>query len=162
MNFAKFLKTPFFPEHLWWLLLPKSLSYGKIISVVPHVLKPWFSRKKVQNLLSPFKSMIDNAIFKLDEQNNIFLSGTYLRITVFARFLTITNKLDSKAKVTFLSLLRIFSLELSLHSSLPLKTLLFTLKICFFCFFSKSIISKYANKFRRKGIPSTRFAKFLA
>ena len=106
--------------------------------------------------------MIDNAIFKLNEQNNIFLSGTYLRITVFARFLTITNKLDSTAKVTFLPLLRIFSLELSLHSSLPLKTLLFTLKICFFFFFSQPIISEYANKFRRKGIPSTRFAKYLA
>ena len=97
--------------------------------------------------------MIDNAIFKLNEQNNIFLSGTYLRITVFARFLTITDKLDSTAKVTFLPLLRIFSLELSLHSSLPLKTLLFTLKICFFCFFHNLLFQNMLINLEEKESP---------
>ena len=27
MNFVKFLRTPFFIEHLWWLLLTISISY---------------------------------------------------------------------------------------------------------------------------------------
>ena len=52
-------------------------------------------------------------------------------------------------------LLRIFSLQLSLHSSLRL-----TVQIYPGC--EKPIISEYANKFRRKGIPSTCSSKYLA
>ena len=77
--------------------------------------------------------MIDDAISKLYEQSNIFLSSIYLRITVFAGFLTIIIKLPQQQ--TFLSLLRISSLQLSLHSSLRLKILLFTLTISFLLFF---------------------------
>ena len=42
-----------------------------------------FSRLTVQTFFSPFKSMTDNAIFKLCEQKSIFLSSNYLRITLF-------------------------------------------------------------------------------
>ena len=42
--------------------------------------------------------MIDNAIFKLCEQKNLFLSSIYLRITVSAGFLTIINKLPQQQK----------------------------------------------------------------
>ena len=32
MNFAKFLRTPFFTEHLWWLLLAVLVRF-KVIKV---------------------------------------------------------------------------------------------------------------------------------
>ena len=42
--------------------------------------------------------MIDNAIFKLREQKNLFPNGIYLRITVFAEFLTIIKKFPQQQK----------------------------------------------------------------
>ena len=42
--------------------------------------------------------MINNAIFKLREQKNLFLNSVYLRITVFAEFLTIIKKFLQQQK----------------------------------------------------------------
>ena len=52
-----------------------------------------FSRWKFQTLLSSFKSMTDNAIFKFCEQKNLFLISIYWRITVYAGFFMIIHKL---------------------------------------------------------------------
>ena len=61
-----------------------------------------------------------------------------------------------------------FSLQLPWPSSLRLtvqiqvvKILLFTLKISFLLLISQPIISAYAHKFSKKGVASTRFAKYL-
>ena len=62
--------------------------------------------------------MIANAIFKLCERKNLFLSSIYLRITIFAGFLTIISKLPQQQKKWLF--LRIFLLQLSSHSSLRL------------------------------------------
>ena len=96
----------------------------------------------------------------------IFFSAVSIYGLLFLRgfWRLLINCLTSK-EVTFPSLLHIFSLQLFLHSSFDLqvvKILLFTLKISFLLFFSQPIISEYANKLSRKGIPSTRFAKYLA
>ena len=76
-----------------------------------------FSRWKFQTLFSPFKSMVDNAIFKFCEQKNLFLSSIYWRITLL--------------------FLQGFSWLLinCLTSSLRLKIVLFTLKISLLLFF---------------------------
>ena len=102
--------------------------------------------------------MIDNAIFKLCEQKNIFLRSIDLRITVFARFLAIINKLPQQQKKYFFPLLlRIFSLQLFLHSSLRLTVQTYPgcespfiyFKNQFSFVFSQPIVSAYPNKFSR-------------
>ena len=103
-----------------------------------------FSRQKVQTFLSASKSMIDNAIFKLCEQKNIFLSSIDLRITVFARFLAIINKLPEQQKKYFFPYCCVFfhfNCFYILHFDLlyryiqVVKVPLFTLKISFLLFF---------------------------
>ena len=72
--------------------------------------------------------------------------------------------------MTLPSFLRIFSLQLSSYSSLRLTAQIYLgcenphiyFKNLFSFVFSQLIISEYANKFSRKWIPSTRFAKYLA
>ena len=47
VNFVKFLRTPFFKEHLWWLLL--SLAICCLIFSVPHVtFKGIKTNKKIE------------------------------------------------------------------------------------------------------------------
>ena len=90
--------------------------------------------------------MIDNAIFKLCEQENLFLSNINLRILFLRGFLRLfINCLNSNSNTSVTAYIY----------------LLFTLKISFLLFFSQPIFSEYANKFSRKGIPLTRFAKYL-
>ena len=119
--------------------------------------------------------MINNATFKLCEQKNLFLSSIYLRITVFVGFLTIINKLPQQQKKllffhycvffhfnhgdTLVSISACFNCLYILHFDWKS---FYLLQISFLLFFSQPIISEYANKFSRKGIPSTRFAKYLA
>ena len=114
--------------------------------------------------------MIDNAIFKLCERKNLFLSSIYLRITIFAWFLTIINKLlQQRKKYLFLhycvffhfNCLHILHFDLLYRYIQVVKIILFTLKISSHLFFC-NLLSEYANKFSRKGIPSTRFTKYLA
>ena len=45
LNFAKFLRTPFFTEHLWWLLL--NLSGNTLTWNISLILTPYNSHKKV-------------------------------------------------------------------------------------------------------------------
>ena len=82
------------------------------------------------------KSMIDNAIFKLCEHKNLFLSSIYLRITVFVAFLTIINKLPQQPKKEFFFHYCIYftSTVFTFFTSTENP---FTLKISFLLFFHK-------------------------
>ena len=49
MNFAKFLRTPFFIEHIWWLLLYSNFDHKKVVDnkSFEKYRKPHFSDKSL-------------------------------------------------------------------------------------------------------------------
>ena len=56
VNFAKFLRTPFFTEHLWWLLLYNLKRYVNM----EKEKKRWRKNTKVRQLVKNVMSLIQN------------------------------------------------------------------------------------------------------
>ena len=59
VNFVKFLRTPFFIEHLWWLLLVVGILH--------------FNQKKLQEMVIYQKNFLDNTKLKIVWEKQTFL-----------------------------------------------------------------------------------------
>ena len=58
MNFAKFLRAPFFTEHLWWLLLEKASKTSKYLIRIKNMIQ--------QNSMFLLDNTCDIAIYADD------------------------------------------------------------------------------------------------